>query len=167
MTSNRAATVLAGHARAADTPFELLQQAAQQWVQIASGGDNRPGVFNNLDACPCQHTYSCASRTIAINAWPNPVPNPIRGFPWNAPPRAPAPWNCRGNCLIVPTRIWRGWSVMQGPKGQLQVNINTFTQYHCKEPDDPDINKPPDGYELPPKPPDSEDTPPKPGDVNT
>jgi len=150
------ANVLAGHAKAAETPFDLLQQAAGNWVRLAQGGDNSAGVFANINSCPCRMTYTVATNIIPINRWPNPNPNPVLGFPWNAPPREAEPWPCPGNCVIVPIKIWRGWVVMQGPQGQLQVNIHTFTQYHCKEPTDPDINKPPDGWELPPRPPDVE-----------
>lgn len=148
------AHVLAGHADAATTPFELLQQAGGQWAQLAQGGDNSAGIFANMNSCPCRMTYTCATNVIPLNAWPNPKPNPVNFFPWNAPPRQREPWPCPGTCVIVPIKIWRGWRVMQGPRGQLQLNVNTFTQYHCKEPTDPDINKPPEGWELPPKPPD-------------
>lgn len=148
--------VLAGHADVANTPFELLQQAGGQWVQLAKGGDVSAGIFANMNSCPCRMTYTVATNIFPINAWPNPKPNPVAGFPWNAPPRQREPWPCPGACVIVPIKIWRGWMVMQGPQGQLQVNIHTFTQYHCKEPTDPDINKPPEGWELPPRPPEPE-----------
>jgi hypothetical protein len=149
------AGVLAGHADAARTPFELLQQAAQvtDWWQIAEGGDTSAGAIDNLDSCPCQHTYTVATTTLVLNAWPNPNPNPVVGFPWNAPPRAPADLRCSGTCVQVCTKVWRGWSVVkERTTGKLQMNICTFAQYHCKEPTDPDKDKKPDGEELPPKP---------------
>jgi hypothetical protein len=146
------AHALAGHADAAHTSFGLLQQAAGGFVQLAQGGDNSAGVFANMDSCPCRQTYTCATDTIQLNAWPNPNPNPVLGFPWNAPPRERETWDCPGNCVIVPIKIWRGWVVVQLANGQILMHIHTFTQYHCKEPDDPDINKPPEGWELPPKP---------------
>jgi hypothetical protein len=150
--------ILAGHANTATTPFELLQQAGPGgWVQLAKGGDLSPGVFANMKSCPCRMTYTCATNVFPINAWPNPNPNPINLFPWNAPPRAPEPWPCPGKCVVVCIKVWRGWCVMSGPLGQLQVNVSTLAQYHCKEPTDPDVNKPPEGEELPkPKKPDVE-----------
>jgi hypothetical protein len=164
----RRGAVLAGHARNPDMPFQLLLQGdwgdEDAWRLIASGGDNKPGRFANRGICPCQHTYTVATNFFAINAWPNPVPNPLRGFPWNAPPPAPEPWACPGNCVLVATKVWRGWDVLQGPNGQLEFQVHTFTQYHCKKPNDPDIGKPPEGAELPPKPPELEE-PPKPGEV--
>ena len=141
----------AGHADAANTPFELLQQAGGGFVLLAQGGDNSAGIFANMDSCPCRQTYTCATKTLVLNRWPNPNPNPVAGFPWNAPPRAPEPWPCPGNCVIVPTKIWRGWVVVQLAPGVILMHIHTFTQYHCKEPTDPDIGEPPEGYELPPK----------------
>jgi hypothetical protein len=151
---------LAGHA-AEGTPFELLQQAGGRAGELASGGDNSPGTFDNRDSCPCRHSYTCATKTIQLNAWPNPKPNPVAGFPWNAPPRKMETWACPGNCVIVPTRIWRGWRVVQLANGTILMHIHTFTQYHCKEPTDPDINKVPEGGILPPKPEEM----PKPGDI--
>jgi hypothetical protein len=149
------AVVLAGHADPARTPFELLQQAVPvpQWTQLAKGGDLHAGVFDNKDQCPCRHTYTCASTIIALNAWPNPVPNPVAGFPWNAPPREKELLPCPGNCVAVCTEVWRGWTVVQNQaNGKIQIVINTLAQYHCKEPKDPDASKPPKGEELPPKP---------------
>lgn len=76
-------TVLAGHADAARTPFELLQQAAgiNDWVELANGGDNHSGTFDNRDNCRCRHSYTCATNTIQLNGWPNPNPNPIQQSP--------------------------------------------------------------------------------------
>lgn len=146
------AAVLAGHARD-DTPFELLQQAGGGWVELASGGDTKTrGTFANMKSCPCRMTYTCATKSIALNAWPNPNPNPVAGFPWNAPPRKAEPWPCPGTCVVVPIKIWRNWSVVQNANGNIVIHIHTLTQYHCKLPDDPDINKPPEGWQLPPKP---------------
>lgn len=143
----------AGHADSATTPFELLQQGGGGNIAVlAKGGDNSAGVFANMNACPCRQTYTCATRTVALNRWPNPNPNPVAGFPWNAPPRAPEPWPCPGNCVIVPMKIWRGWVVVRLPNGAILMHIHTFTQYHCKEPTDPDIGRPSEGYELPPRP---------------
>ncbi len=162
------ASMLAGYADLGRAPFEVLQQITFDWVQIAQGGDNSPGTFANMNACPCRHTYTCATIQFPLNAWPNPNPDPTKGFPQNAPPRAREPWPCPGNCLIVPTKIWRGWDVQQNTKtGAIVLNINTFCQYHCKEPTDPDINKAPEGAMLPPKPePKPEPEPkPKPGEV--
>jgi hypothetical protein len=82
---------LAGHADAATTPFELLQQAAGGFKQLTQGGDNSAGIFANMDSCPCRMTYTCASKIMPLNAWPNPNPNPVLGFPWNAPPREREP----------------------------------------------------------------------------
>lgn len=147
--------VLAGHANAAGVAFELLQQAAQfgDWVELASGGDNHAGTFSNRDSCPCRHTYTCKTITFQLNAWPNPNPNPLQRFPWNAPPREKELWPCPEPCVFVCTEVWRGWRVLRNVKtGQIQMNINTFAQYHCKEPSDPDRDKPPKGEELPPPP---------------
>ena len=146
------ATVLAGYADPRRTPFELLQQVIGGPVAIAQGGDNHAGIFGTLGSCPCQHTYTVASILIPINAWPNPAPNPLAGWPWNAPPRAPEPWQCPAGCGLVCTDVWRGWMVVQMPNGNLQMNLHTYAQYHCKLPNDPDAGKPPRGEELPPRP---------------
>jgi hypothetical protein len=175
----RTATLLAGHARNPDMPFPLLFQGdwgddggwgwggwgeEPEWRLIASGGNTQAGKFANRGICPCQHTYTVATNFFPINAWPNPVPNPLRAFPWNTPPSAPEPWKCPGNCVLVATKVWRGWDVIQGANGKLEFQAHTFTQYHCKPPNDPDIGKPPEGAELPPRPPEVEE-PPKPGEV--
>jgi hypothetical protein len=143
---------LAGHADAARAPFELLQQAGRRRVELARGGDNRPGTFDNPGQCPCRHTYTCATKTIVLNAWPNPNPNPVRGFPWNAPAREAEPWSCPGNCVVVCTRVWRGWVVVRLANGAILMHIHTYAQYHCKEPGDPDVNRAPAGEALPPEP---------------
>lgn len=155
----RTIAVLAGLADRSRAPFELLQQAIGQaapvndWVELANGGDNRAGTFEGMDNCPCRRTYTCATDTIALNAWPNPNPNPINQFPWNAPKPKAEPWDCPGDCVVVCTRIWRGWSVWKDTTtGNIQLNINTFAQYHCKKPDDPANDKAPQGGELPPRP---------------
>jgi len=44
----------AGHADAANTPFELFQQAGGGFVLLAQGGDNSAGIFANRDSCPCR-----------------------------------------------------------------------------------------------------------------
>jgi hypothetical protein len=42
------------------------------------------------------------------------------------------------------THIWHGWSAyVNAANGQMVFNCMTFAQYHCKLPNDPDINKPP------------------------
>jgi hypothetical protein len=92
-----------------------------------------------------------------------PNPNPVKGFPWNAPPRDPELLPCPGNCVIVCTKVWRGWVVVQHQNGVINMHIHTFAQYHCKEPTDPDRNKEPEGEKLPPEP--KPETPPKPGKV--
>jgi hypothetical protein len=147
------ASVLAGHADLSRTPFDLLQQGigVPRITILAQGGNLKAGVFAGLGKCPCQHTYTVATTIFPLNAWPNPIPNPLAGFPWNAPPRQPEPWQCPGNCVVVCTEVWRGWMVVQ-LNNRIQMNIHTFAQYHCKPPNDPDAGKPPQGEELPPRP---------------
>ena len=141
--------VLAGHADPSRTPFVLLQQHS---IEIARGGDLREGTFENYGLCPCQHSVTCATIDFILNRWPNPVPNPLAGFPWNAPPRSTDTWTCQDGCVRVCTEVWRNWSVVQSPRRGIVLCINTFAQYHCKLPDDPAVNDPPRGEELPPKP---------------
>ena len=143
---------LTGHADLARTPVDFLQQGFGGFTELANGGDNSAGVFANMDACPCRKTYTCATTTIVLNAWPNPAPNPVFGFPWNAPPRDPEPWPCPANCVVVCTDVWRGWVVVQLANGQILMHIHTFAQYHCKLPTDPERENPPRGEELPPRP---------------
>jgi hypothetical protein len=149
------AGVLAGHADPATTPFALRQMAANigDWWQIDEGGDTQAGEIDHLGACPCEHDYTVATTNFVLNAWPNANPNPVAGFPWNAPPRKASTVACTGNCILVCTKVWRGWSVVQNRKtGAVEMNISTLAQYHCKEPADPDAGKKPEGEELPPKP---------------
>jgi hypothetical protein len=112
------------------------------WVQIAQGGNTKPGIIGGLDQCPCQKEYTVATNQVAINAWPNPAQVNACN---NAPPAAEKPgFKCADNCIQVMTHLWHGWTVMQNTKtGQILFNCETFAQYHCKKPDDPDVNKPP------------------------
>ena len=153
----RFAGILVGAADPTFAPFELRQQGAKlgDWWMVAQGGDTSPGTIDNLGACPCEHTYTVATTTFVLNVWPNPNPNPIAGFPWNAPPRK-LPYafeKCSGNCVQVCTKVWRGWMVVQNrTTGAIHLDISTFAQYHCKTPTDPDVKKKPEGEELPPEP---------------
>jgi hypothetical protein len=146
----RRLAVLAGHVDPLRTPFVLLQQRLP--IEVARGGDLREGTFDNLGQCPCQHSVTCATIDFRLNRWPNPVPNPLAGFPWNAPPRSTVTWTCPDGCVRVCTDVWRNWSVVQSVNGGFVLCINTFAQYHCKLPDDPASHEPPRGEELPPKP---------------
>ena len=145
----RRVAVLAGHADPSRTPLALLQQDS---IEVARGGDLREGTFENFDICPCQRTVTCATIDFILNRWPNPAPNPLLGFPWNAPPRSTDTRPCTGDCVLVCTDVWRNWSVVVSPRRGIVLCINTFAQYHCKLPDDPERELPPRGEELPPRP---------------
>lgn len=113
-----------------------------RWKVIAQGGDNRSGKFRNLGFCPCESGYTVNTNQVIINAWPNPaqVAACVAG-----PPAVKAPeWKCKDDCINVLTHVWHGWDVVQDQNNrQLKFNCNTFGQYHCKQPTDPDAEKPP------------------------
>src|SRR5436190_8368299 len=136
----RAAPYLIG----SDAPPEItdILLGLGDWVEIARGGNTNPGRIANLDFCPCQSEYRVATNQVVINAWPNPAQVAACN---NAPPAAnPPAWTCADDCVQVQTHVWHGWAVVQNVKnGQLKFNCETFAQYHCKKPDDPDRNKPP------------------------
>ena len=74
--------------------------------------------------------------------WPNPAQ--IAACAQNPPPPARPLFECPGDCVLVQTHVWHGWDVVRHRKNrQLKLNCNTFAQYHCKKPDDPEREKPP------------------------
>lgn len=112
------------------------------WEFVASGGDNTGGIIDNLDSCPCQHEYTVATDQTVIAAWPNAAVQ--NNCVANPPAPAAAEWKCPDDCVQVMTHIWHGWDVLKNTKtGKIVFNCNTFAQYHCKKPTDPDRNKDP------------------------
>ena len=125
-------------------PFEILEPLLNfgEWVQIASGGQNKPGKIGGKNLCPCQSEYTCETDQVVINAWPN--PQQVAACNANPPAPEAAGWDCKEDCVQVMTHIWHGFSVVKSQiTGQLRFNCNTFAQYHCKKPTDPERDKPP------------------------
>ena len=113
-----------------------------QWKVIAEGGQNKPGNIGNVGSCPCQSEYTCKTDQAIINAWPNPAQ--VAACNANPPAVRPAQWKCPEDCVQVQTHVWHGFSVVQNQQnGQLRFNCNSYAQYHCKKPTDPDRDKPP------------------------
>ena len=113
-----------------------------QWIVIATGGNTKPGNTGNFGSCPCQSEYTVATVQTPLNAWPNPAA--LNNCAQNLPPPQPAEIPCQKDCVQVMTHIWHGWMVVQNAKtGALILNCDTFAQYHCKKPNDPDRNRPP------------------------
>lgn len=83
-----------------------------------------------------------ATRQQVIPNWPNGAA--IAACAANPPPPDGAVWKCADDCVQVMTHIWRGWMVVRHQRtGQLKLNCETFAQFHCKKPSDPDVEKPP------------------------
>ncbi len=123
-------------------PFGVLAPIIQpdDWKVLAQGGNTKPGEFGGINNCPCQKEYTVATQQVVLNAWPNPAQ--VAACAAN-PPAAEAPsWKCADDCVQVMTHRWHGWVVYQGIRtGQIVFNCDTFAQYHCKKPNDPDRDK--------------------------
>ena len=125
-------------------PFEEIAPLANaaDWVLVATGGNNNQGNTGPYGRCPCQSEYTVNVAFTPINAWPNPAQ--VAACAANPPPPDPPEWKCAEDCVQVMTHVWHGWDVFRNAKtGQLRFQCNTYAQYHCKKPDDPARDDPP------------------------
>lgn len=120
-----------------------------EWRHVAGGGDNDEGNIGGRGRCPCQKEYTVATR----RTWYLRPPNRLRrqACLLNPPAPAPAEWKCAEDCVQVMTHVWHGWTLVRSRwTGIYQLNCHTFAQYHCKRPDDPDVERPPARTPPPP-----------------
>ena len=126
-------------------PFglELLQAGPfLRYKEIARGGNTKRGKTGGFGNCPCQMQYTVATIQVRFPARPNAaqIAGAIANPP--APDRLLVP--CAGICIHVMTHTWTGWVLLQDLQtGQFLLNNHTFAQWHCKLPNDPDVEKPP------------------------
>lgn len=125
-------------------PFGLVAQAGpfRRWTEQARGGNTKRGVTGGFGNCPCQKQYTVATIQVNFPARPNAAQIAA------ATANPPAPDNllvpCKGNCVNVMTHIWHGWVLLlDNQTGNFLLNNHTFAQWHCKLPNDPDVEKPP------------------------
>jgi hypothetical protein len=125
-------------------PFGLPLQGWPfgQWKHIASGGNTKAGVTGGFGNCPCQKQYTVATIQVVFPARPNAAQ--IAAATFNKPAPDKLVVHCEDNCVSVMTHIWHGWVLLQDTvTGQFLLNNETFAQFHCKKPNDPDVEKPP------------------------
>jgi hypothetical protein len=125
-------------------PFGLPLQGwpFQRWQLVASGGNTNAGVTGGLGNCPCQKEYTVKTIQVVFPARPNAAQIAAATFNKPAPDKPAFP--CKDNCVNVMTHIWHGWLLFQDTvTGQCLLNNETFAQFHCKKPNDPDVEKPP------------------------
>lgn len=123
-------------------PEAVLGPIVLNWKVVLKGGNLQGGAMGPLGLCPCQHDYTVATNQIPLAAIPNAAQVAAM---LNYPPDAPAVFQCPEDCVLVKTRRWRGWMVVQNVNtGAIILNCHSFAQYHCKKPGDPDREKPPE-----------------------
>lgn len=115
----------------------------EEWVLVDKGGNNNGGDLDGFGECPCQHDYTVATLQVRFPARPNAAQ--IAAITFN-PPAADTTYvqECVADCVNVMTHIWHGWNLFKNnATGRFLLNVNTFAQFHCKKPNDPDVGKPP------------------------
>lgn len=125
-------------------PFGLVAQVGPfvRWKEVARGGNTKPGVHAGHGNCPCEKQYTVA--TIQINFPARPNAAQIAAATINPPAPDKVGVVCKGECIPVMTHVWHGWVLLLDTlTGRFLLNNETFAQYHCKLPNDPDAQKPP------------------------
>jgi hypothetical protein len=132
------------NARRAAAPFEEDDSwdPFPRFILLAKGGNNQEGLFKNLkeNTCPCTQLWAGRHQQTRQGFWPTAAQIASCAA---VPPPEPE-WKCLEPCTPVMTHTWQGWSIYWDVmQGCLLLSCNTYGQFHCKLPDDPDRDKPP------------------------
>ncbi len=114
----------------------------QKLKVVQQGGNTKWGRMENFDSCPCEYEYTVATDQTRAMVQPNAAQ--LNACLANPPAVALPSRKCKDDCIHIRTHEWNGYVLYQNLwTDEFILNCESFAQYHCTKPTDPERNKPP------------------------